>query len=50
MQDTPFEPMSADNVEDFEVLIFESRELIVSVIPILLPWKSAMESYELSQQ
>jgi hypothetical protein len=26
MNDTPIEPMSADNVEEFDVWIFESRD------------------------
>lgn len=50
MQDIPIEPMSAENVEEFEVLIFESRDLEVSVIPLLVPWKLAMENYEISLQ
>jgi hypothetical protein len=37
MQDTPIEPMSAENAEEFEVLIFESRNLEVSVISLRGP-------------
>lgn len=50
MQDTPIEPMSAENVEEFEVLIFESRDLEVSVISLRAPWKFEMENYEISLQ
>lgn len=50
MQDTPMEPMSAENIEEFDVLIFESRDLVVSVIPRRAPWKLATENYEISQQ
>ena len=50
MQDTPIEPMSAENVEDFEVLISESRDLEVSIILLRAPWKFAIENYEISQQ
>jgi hypothetical protein len=46
---TPTDPMNAENVEEFEVFIFESRDLVVSVIPLLEPGKVAMENYELSQ-
>jgi len=48
MQDTPIEPMRAENVEEFEVFICESRYLEVSVIPLRAPWKFAMENYEIS--
>lgn len=48
MNDTPIEPMSAENVEEFEVLIFESRDLLISVIPRQAPWKLATENYEIS--
>jgi hypothetical protein len=50
MQDTPIEPMSAENVEEFEVLIFESRDLEVSVISLRAPWNFAVENYEISLQ
>ena len=48
MNDTPIEPMSAENVEEFEVLIFESRDLLISVIPRYAPWKVATENYEIN--
>ena len=50
MQDLPIEPMSAENVEEFEVLIFESRDLEVSVISLRAPGKFAVESYQISLQ
>ena len=50
MQDTPIEPMNAMNVEDFEVLIFESRDLVASVVPRLAPWKLVVENYEIELQ
>jgi hypothetical protein len=49
MQDTPIESMSADNVEEFDVLIFESWDLMVSVIPYRAPWKLEIENYDLGQ-
>ena len=50
MQDTPIQPMSAENVEEFDILIFESRDLLVSIIPRRAPWKLATEDYEISQE
>jgi hypothetical protein len=50
MQDTPIEQMNAENVEEFEVLIFESRDLEVSVISLRAPWNFALENYEISLQ
>lgn len=50
MHDTPIDPMSAENVEEFDVLVFESRDLLVSVIPRRAPWKLEMENYEVTVQ
>jgi hypothetical protein len=50
MQDTPIEPMSAENVEEFDVLVFDSWDLMVTVIPLQAPWKLAMENYNIWQE
>ena len=50
MQDTPIEPMSAENVDEFEVLIFESRDLEVSVLSFRDPFRITTENYEISLQ
>ena len=50
MNDTPIEPMSANNVEEFDVWIFESRDLVISVIPHRAPSKVATEEYEIIEQ
>jgi len=50
MNNKPIEPMSADNVEKFDVWIFDSQDLVVSVIPLLAPLNVSMENYEISQQ
>ena len=50
MQDKPIEPMNAENVHDFDVWIFDSRDLVVSVVPLLAPLSVTMENYEISQQ
>jgi hypothetical protein len=49
MHDTPIEPMNAQNVEGFDVWIFDSQDLVVSVIPHRSPSNVAMEKYEISQ-
>jgi hypothetical protein len=50
MHDTPIDSMNVENVEEFEVLIFESRDLEISVISLRAPWMFAMENYEISLQ
>ena len=50
MNDKPLEPMSARNVEEFDVWIFEAQDLVVSVIPIHAPSSVKMEKYEISLQ
>ena len=42
--------MTAENVEQFDVWIFDSSELVVSVIPIDVPWNARAESYVLTEQ
>lgn len=49
MQDQPVGPMTADNVEDFDVRIFDSCDLFVSVIPLQAPWAATDETYQLNQ-
>jgi hypothetical protein len=46
----PANPMTAENVEQFDVWIFDSSELVVSVIPIDAPWNAKAESYALTEQ
>jgi hypothetical protein len=41
--------MTAENVEEFDVWVFDSRDLVVSVLPIHAPWTAASERYELNQ-
>ena len=50
MNDKPVEPMSAENVEQFDVWIFEAQDLVISVIPHRDPSSVAMEKYEISRQ
>ena len=46
----PTNPMTAENVERFDVWIFDSSELVVSVILIDAPWNVKAESYGLTEQ
>ena len=50
MQDQPIESMSAENVEKFDVWIFEAQDLVISVIPLHAPESVKIEKYEISQQ
>lgn len=37
------------NVENFDIWIFEARELVVSVVPLQAPWRTAVENYRLDE-
>lgn len=50
MHDESIGPMSAENVEEFDVWIFNSRDLVVSVVPHHAPWSASTEEYEINQQ
>ena len=43
----PSEPMQSGNVDEFEVLVFDATDLVVSVIPIQAPWNASSENYSL---
>jgi hypothetical protein len=43
-------PMNVENVEDFDVWVFASRDLVVSVVPIHAPWNATTEGYTISEQ
>ena len=45
--DEPTNSMTAENVEQFDVWIFDSSELVVSVTPIDAPGTATTESYAL---
>jgi hypothetical protein len=50
MKDQPIQSMSAENVEQFDVWIFEADDLVISVIPLQDPSSVKMEKYEISKQ
>jgi hypothetical protein len=49
MSDRSLTPMTPGNVEDFDIWVFEARDLVVSVVPIQAPWSVAVENYQLDE-
>lgn len=49
MYDESMNPMTPENVADFDVWIFNSRDLVVTVLPIHAPWSAVSENYEINQ-
>jgi hypothetical protein len=50
MHDRSIGPMGVENVEEFDVWIFDSQDLVVSVVPHRTPWSATTERYEINQQ
>lgn len=50
MHDESIRPMSAENVAEFDVWIFASQDLVVSVVPHHAPWTATTENYQFSEQ
>ena len=50
MDDKKAVQMSAENVEDFDVWVFDSRNLVISVVPHLAPWGTTVEEYVIYEQ
>jgi hypothetical protein len=50
MHDESIGPMSIGSVEEFDVWIFDSPDLVVSVVPHQAAWRATTEKYEISQQ
>lgn len=48
MHQEAIRPMTAENVEEFDIRIFDSCDLVVSIVPIRAPWGTTAENYELS--
>ena len=49
MENQPIQPMNALNVHEFDVRIFDARDLVVSVVPLLAPWSATAENYPVNQ-
>ena len=50
MQERSFGRMSSDNVEEFDIRILESQDLLVSIVLVHAPWSVTAEQYQISQQ
>ena len=49
MHEEPIKTMTAENVEEFDVWVFNSRDLVVSVLHVHAPWSAETENYEINQ-
>jgi hypothetical protein len=49
MHDQSMKPMTAENVNQFDVWILNSQSLVVSILPIDAPWNAVQEYYEIDQ-
>ena len=47
MHDLPIEPMNAQNVNEFDIWIFDSEDLVASVVPHRAPESATTEDYEM---
>ena len=45
MHNHPMERMNAQNVDQFDVRIFDARDLVVSVVPLRAPSSATTESW-----
>ena len=45
MHNHPMERMNAQNVDQFDVRIFDARDLVVSVVPLSSPSSATTESW-----
>jgi len=50
MQERSFRRTSSDNVEEFDVRILESQDLLVSIVLVHAPWSVTAEQYQINQQ
>jgi hypothetical protein len=49
MQEQSFGRMTSDNVEEFEVRILDSPDLVVSIVLVRAPWSVIAEQYLINQ-
>lgn len=49
MHDEPIHAMTAENVDQFDVRIFDSCALVVSIVPLRAPWGTTAENYEINE-
>ena len=49
MSDKSLTNMTPGNVEDFDIWVFEARDLMAWVVPNQAPWAAAVENYQLDE-
>ena len=49
MSDESLRKMTPNNVEEFDIWVFEARDLVTSVVQIHAPWSAAVEDYQLDE-
>ena len=49
MNQWPMSPMTPANVEEFEVRIQDSHDLVISIVLVRAPWSVTAEQYQISQ-
>lgn len=45
----PPQPMTSENVDEFEVWVFDASDLVISVIPVHASWNASTENYSLDE-
>ena len=50
MHDQSFGPMTSENVDEFEIRILDSQDLVVSIVLVHAPWRVTAEQYQISEQ
>jgi hypothetical protein len=50
MREQPLGPMTSENVDEFEVRILDSHDLVVSIVLVHAPWSVTAEQYQITQQ
>jgi len=50
MREQPLGQMTSENVDEFEVRILNSRDLVVSIVLVHAPWSVTAEQYQITQQ
>ena len=48
MRKQPLGRMTSENVDEFELRILDSHDLVVSMVPVHAPWSVTTETYQIS--
>ena len=47
MQDQPIAPMTVENIDEFDVWILNSHDLVISIMSVSAPWNPTIENYDI---